>query len=254
MQVLHEVNSRAPREEPTDQRSPAVNTATEVLYLDRPTDRNRVLLKVIKVILRHGRRTLDTYAILDDGAERTMLLPAAAEKLGLQGTPESLALRTIRQDVQTLQGASVSFRVSPASQPKRSYHIKGAFTATRLGLGNHSYPVNGLQKRYKHLAGLPLQQFDNVSPLILIGADLPHLITPNKPVRLGPPGGPAAIRTRLGWTLQGPTGMVEQQSRPQQCLLTMTAPDKWPVKLIRDSHQRSHTHSDRSATPRCRQV
>lgn len=60
------------------------------------------MLKVIRVILHHGKRTLDTYATLDDGSERTMLLSAAAERLGLKGTPEDLALRTTRQDVQTI--------------------------------------------------------------------------------------------------------------------------------------------------------
>ncbi|KAJ8412238.1 hypothetical protein AAFF_G00145050 [Aldrovandia affinis] len=68
-------------------------TATEVLYLDRLIDCSRVLLKVVRVLLHHANCTVDTYAILDDGSERTMLLPAVARKLGLQGTPEDLALR-----------------------------------------------------------------------------------------------------------------------------------------------------------------
>ncbi|KAA8589768.1 hypothetical protein FQN60_013133, partial [Etheostoma spectabile] len=151
LQVLHDVNTRASKEEPTE-RSCLINTATGVLYLDRPTDCNRVLLKVIRVILYNGKHTLDTYAILDDGSERTMLLPAAAEKLGLKGESEDLTLRTIRQDVQTLHGASVSFRVSPVSQPKKRFRINRAFTAAHLGLADQSYPVASLQKRYKNLA------------------------------------------------------------------------------------------------------
>ncbi len=50
--------------------------------------------------------------------------------------------------------------------------------------------------------------------MVLIGSDCPHLITPIEPVRLGPPGGPAAVRTRLGWTLQGPAQEVNQQTFP----------------------------------------
>lgn len=52
----------------------------------------------------------------------------------------------------------------------------------------------------------------------MIGADHPHLITPIEPVRLGPPGGPAAINTRLGWTLQGPARILEEKLKSQQCL------------------------------------
>lgn len=76
-----------------------------MLYLDRPTEGCRVLLKVVKVCIHYGGRTLNTYTILDDGSERTMLLPDAAEKLGMQGPPEDLPLLTIRQEVQMLWGA-----------------------------------------------------------------------------------------------------------------------------------------------------
>lgn len=89
-----------------------------MLYLDRPTEGSRVLLKVVPVLLHHGGRTLDTYAVLDDESERTMLLPTAAQKLGLEGTPETLPLRTIKQDVQTLHGTCVSFAISPKTRSK----------------------------------------------------------------------------------------------------------------------------------------
>ena len=195
LSVLHKVNTRKPKETTKTENCP-VSPTTEVLYLDKPSSSDRVLLKVVRVTLTHGERSLDTYAILDDGSERTMLLPAAVRKLGLQGRPEDMALRTIRHDVQTLHVASVSFHVCPAFT-NRSYIINEAFTAARRGLADHTYPIDSLQKRYKHLSGLPLQQFVGARPLLLIGADHPHLITPVEPVRLGPPGGPAAVRTRL---------------------------------------------------------
>ncbi len=227
LQILHEVNAKASKEG-ICMLSSAVGTA----YLNRPTDCSRVLLKVVKVRLQYCERALETYAVLDDGSERTILLCEAANKLGLRGIPEELALRTIRQETKVLQGASVSFSVSPASQPKQNYHISGAFTAQNLGLADHSYPLVTLQKRYKYLSGLPLEPFDRVSPLLLIGADQPHLITPVEPVRLGPPGGPAAIRTRLGWTLQGPTRDLPQLSRSQNCYLTSVNPET--VELLRN--------------------
>lgn len=208
LKILHEVNKRG-TSEPPKERTCLASTNAEVLYLDRPSDSTGVLLKVIKVLLSHHHRTLETYAVLDDGSERTMLLPEAAKQLGLEGTPEDLSLWTIRQDVQTLRGACVSFCISPAARPKRSFSVTRAFTAQRLSLAEHSYPITSLQKKYKHLAGLPLQQFDRVKPLILIGADHPHMLAPVEPVRLGLPGGPAAIRTQLGWTLQGPTRLVQ---------------------------------------------
>ena len=223
---MHEVNVKPPKEPATtpEMGSHGTRPATEVLYLDRPTEGSRVFLKVVKVCLHHGDRTLNTYAVLDDGSERTMLLPDAAEKLGVQGTLENLPLRTIRQDVQTLHGASVSFSISSPARSKTQFKITGAFTAARIGLVSHTYPIEQLRRNYKHLIGLPIRTLTNVKPLLLIGSDHPHLITPVEPVRLGPPGRPAAVRTRLGWTLQGPASVVCHLAQPPQCLLTTVAP------------------------------
>ncbi|XP_076856690.1 uncharacterized protein LOC143510810 [Brachyhypopomus gauderio] len=222
LQVLHEVNARSLKgpAKLAAMEKPSESSTTEVLYLDRPTAGSRVLLKVVRILIHHGNQTLDTFAVLDDGSERTMLLPAATDRLSLQGAPEDLSLRTIRQDVQTLHGASVSFSISSPANPKRKYRITGAFTAARIDLADHTYPMEQLQRKYKHLVGLPIQPFKTVRPLLLIGSDHPHLITPMEPVRLGPPGGPAAVRTRLGWVLQGPASMVHQTACPHQCLVT----------------------------------
>lgn len=189
-----------------------------MLYLDRRSGCNQVLLKISRVLLRNGEHSLETYAVLDDGSERTILLPAATQSLKLTGQPEQLALRTVRQDIRVLHGTAVSFTISPVDQPQRSFKIKGAFTADPLSLAEHTYSVEALQRKYRHLRGLPLPKMDKVRPLLLIGSDYPQLITPVAPVRLGRPGGPAAVKTRLGWTLQGPIKHFPHQSAAQQRL------------------------------------
>lgn len=181
-----------------------------------------MLLKITKVILRFGEHTVETYAILDDGSERTTLLQAAAKQLGLRGTPEELALRTERQGIRVIHGSAVSFTISPASKPHIRFKIKGAFTADELALAEHTRSVSTLQRKYRHLRGLPLHSLERVRPLLLIGSDYTELITPIEPVRLGPPGGPAAVNTKLGWTLQGPIKYVKGCRSLSQCLLTYT--------------------------------
>lgn len=231
LEILHDVNAGNVRPVtpaknsagPMETTKPASSTA-ETLYVDRPTGSCKVLLKMSRVILRNGDNSLDTYALLDDGSERTILLDEAAQQLGLQGTPEELSLRTVRQDVRVIQGAMVSFSVSPANQPSKTFHIQRAFTAKELGLAPHTYPVAALKRSYRHLKNLPLQPLDCAQPLLLIGSDHPHLIIPTEPVRLGPPGGPAAVKTRLGWSLQGPSKLLKHSLTPQQCLLTSIVP------------------------------
>ncbi|XP_073718037.1 uncharacterized protein [Misgurnus anguillicaudatus] len=216
--VLHDVNEQV---KPPQQST--VNSSA-VLYVDRLTSSSKVLLKVIKVLIRNGNRTIEAYAVLDDGSERTIILHDAVEQLGLVGEPEDLVLRTVRQDTQVIHGAAVTFTVSPTVNPNKAYKIRNAFTAKVLGLAEHTHPVSILQRKFKHLAELPLEQLDKVHPVLLIGSDCPHLITPIQPVKLGPPGGPAAVRTRLGWTLQGPTQELSSHLSPEQCFFTSLRP------------------------------
>lgn len=188
-------------------------------YLDPDLRSSCVLLKMVKVMLYNGQKKLETYAILDDGSERKIILQKAAQELQLNGQDESLALRTIRQDLKTVSENSVSFSISSATRPQKRFRIHGAFTAAELGLSKHPHPVEALQKTYRHLRGLPLHSFSQAQPLLLIGSDYPHLLTPIEPVHLGPTGGPAALQTRLGWTLQGPAKVLLHQSSTPQCLL-----------------------------------
>lgn len=51
---------------------------------------------------------------------------------------EALPLRTVRQDIQVLQGQTVSFHLSSATLPNTSFKINGAFTAGRLCLAQHT--------------------------------------------------------------------------------------------------------------------
>lgn len=80
------------------------------------------MLKVVPV-KRNETKTLDTHTVLDDGSEKTIIHPAAAQRLGLLQEEELLPLRTIKLDVVKLRGASVSFKVSAAGTPQVERHI-----------------------------------------------------------------------------------------------------------------------------------
>lgn len=153
---------------------------------------------MVKVLMHNAEYSLEAYALLDDGSARTILLSSAVQYLQLPKEPETLSLRTVRHEVIHLKGASVSFEISPADNPRHRYKIDHAFTADDLGLSEHSYPVKVLMKKYRHLQGLPIPAIDKVRPVLLIGSDFPHLLIPTKPVCLGPSGGPVAICTPLG--------------------------------------------------------
>lgn len=109
LDVLHEVNANADGmskgNNQTSEKGP-VSPASQTLYLDWPTSGKQVLLKLSRVIIRNGDKSLETYAVLDDGSEHTILLNEAARRLDLQGEIEDLGVHTIH-------GRSVSFSIAP---------------------------------------------------------------------------------------------------------------------------------------------
>ncbi|KAI2656414.1 Aspartyl/glutamyl-tRNA(Asn/Gln) amidotransferase subunit C [Labeo rohita] len=200
-----------------------VSLPSTQIYLDRPNRTPRVMLKVVKVLLHNGPRTMEAHAVLDDGSERTLVLSPVVQQLKLTCTPELLHLQTVRQCHTELEGSSVSFEVSSVTKPTKRFTVPSAFTATGLSLAEHNYPVAALQRAYRHLRDLPLPPVDRVKPLLLIGSDMPHLLMPIQPVCRGPEGGPIAIRTQLGWSLQGPMSPKQPSRCYQQCLHITTA-------------------------------
>ncbi|KAI3371288.1 hypothetical protein L3Q82_023902 [Scortum barcoo] len=106
LEIPHNVNSASS----VRPEMPAPVTVQPASYCLDPSWRSScVLLKMVKVFLYNGKRRIETYAILDDGSERTILLHNAAQQLGLQGQCEELALRTICQDTRTVPVRTIFF-------------------------------------------------------------------------------------------------------------------------------------------------
>lgn len=207
----------------TSKAVPTVSSSATKVYLDRPNRAQRVMLKVVKILIHHGKQAVEAHAILDDGSERTIVLAPVLQTLKLSGTPETLPIQTIHQNVKQLEGLTVSFEVSPLSKPNEKYLVSNAFSADGLSFAEHNYPVAALQRAHRHLRGLPLLPVDHAQPLLLIGSDMCHLITPIQPIVQDTPNGPIAVCTRLGWCLQGPMTPVQSPRGPAQCLHITTA-------------------------------
>lgn len=76
----------------TKQKVYKVSLLPTKVYLDRPNRSQRVMLKVVKVLLHNGNRKMETYAVLDDGSERSIVLAQVVQQLNLVWHPETLPL------------------------------------------------------------------------------------------------------------------------------------------------------------------
>lgn len=71
------------------------------VYLTPSIASSKVLLKVVPVLLQNDSKSMETFAVLDDGAQRTMILPTAVQQLQLNGECETLALPLCVQTLST---------------------------------------------------------------------------------------------------------------------------------------------------------
>ena len=231
LRVLHPVANQEPSSEPS--------CSSSTVYFSHLNSPDHVLLKVVPVLLWNNDISLSTYAVLDDGSARSMILPAAVQHLQLKGKAEILALHTIKPDLTQIAGKSVQFEISPLLKPTVRYPIHRAFTAEEINLPDQTYAVQPLKQHYPHLRDIPLQTFRCAQPLVLLGSDNSHLIGPMEPMRRGTQGGPIAVRTALGWTLQGHEGLPEpnsptphvQMPPPVRLASSVTASPALPVPL-----------------------
>ena len=149
---------------------------------------------------------MDTYGVLDECAERTMIVPWAVESLNIPGREESLRVETVMGNMDWT-GKCVNFSVSPRGEPDQQFEITCAFTAYNLQLSEYNVSAERLKAKWPHLRDIPLFSAHKVKPVVLIGAD--HLeLTLSSEVRTGPKTRtPVAVSTVFGWTVQGQQGL-----------------------------------------------
>ncbi len=183
--LLHDALT-APKDSPavqcdTDNVSTAIKSLCSVS--DKPAE---VSLPIVPVIVRGSGQDkyLRTYALLDSGSSNTFCSTEVVSKLGLKGKDTRLTLETVNQE-SDVNVSELSLVVSGAGIPKRK---RKSITLSRVyALG--SFP----RLRKSPVSEGQLQQWRYVSDLGLA-----------LDIRKGNPQEPFAVRTVLGWTLNGP--------------------------------------------------
>ena len=189
-------------------------------------NQSTVALKIVPVTLHGPKGRCDTYAVLDDGSQRTLLSADVVETLGLHGTTERLAIATYEGAQRIHEGLSVNVDVSPADNPNERFTLHEAFAVHRLALPSQRLNVAKISDSWTHLNGLPMVANDAArTPQVLIGSDHADLIIADE-VRRGPKDALIAVHTALGWLLQGKIPATSDDggtpTQTSSCLFTST--------------------------------
>ncbi|XP_055622227.1 uncharacterized protein LOC129765816 [Toxorhynchites rutilus septentrionalis] len=160
------------------------------------------LFRLIPVTL-HGKNVqVSTYAFLDDGSELTLVDKDLAKKLNANGELQPLCMQwtsgvtRAEPDSQILQ-----LRISGRGKAKE-FALKDVHTVSSLKLPTQTMVYSELQERFQHLQGLAIEDYQRVTPQLLIGLDNTRLCASLK-IKEGKSGEPVAAKTRLGWMIYG---------------------------------------------------
>ncbi|XP_062712096.1 uncharacterized protein LOC134289727 [Aedes albopictus] len=189
--------SNEPRPGPSTEKSTETNAATNHHFTGKST-----LFRIIPVTLYGNNRSVTEFAFLDDGSEKTLVDEDVVKKLGVVGEPQALCLQWT-SNVKRTEPNSQRLTLEIAGNNGAGRHtLKDVRTVSKLELPRQSLCYADLSASYPYLEGLPIEDYMNVLPRILIGNDNAH-VTSTLKIRDGRPGEPIAAKSRLGWTVYG---------------------------------------------------
>ena len=129
------------------------------------------LLQVIAVNISNKNHTVTVNALLDSGADSTIIDKEVATALGLQGINCQLNLSSAISATKTLPSKLVSFLLSSSSHPN-PIKLSNVWVVDDLNIPFSKVSFNITKKRLPHIQDLPLSTTGNKISLY-IRADMP---------------------------------------------------------------------------------
>ncbi|XP_065080970.1 uncharacterized protein LOC135703620 [Ochlerotatus camptorhynchus] len=180
---------------------PQANSNCNVHTIQR---QQSVIFRMIPVTLYNGNYAVDTIAFLDEGSSYTLIEKSLATILQAKGVVQPLRV-TWTAGVTRLEKDSrrVELCISALGSLHR-FRIMAAHTVESLKLPQQTVAMSEVINEHPHLRGIPVSDFRRGVPQILIGLKDIHLYAPIES-RIGRPDEPIAVKSKLGWTIYGPT-------------------------------------------------
>ncbi|KAL7849609.1 hypothetical protein SRHO_G00212320 [Serrasalmus rhombeus] len=163
----------------------------------------RLSLPLYQLSSKKSQRTVETYAFLDQGSSASFCTVGLLDKLNLAGRKTKILLRTMGQE--KVVDSFIVTELEVAGLGSDVYcEMPDLFTQHRMPVNVCNIPKQQDLDDWPHLKHVYLPEIE-VHVELLIGMNMPRALEPLEVVRsVG--DGPFAIKTVLGWTVNGPLG------------------------------------------------
>ncbi|XP_011669772.2 uncharacterized protein LOC100889397 [Strongylocentrotus purpuratus] len=165
----------------------------------------RVALPIIPVTVSaaDGGESIETLALLDPGSTNSFCLQELIDELQTKGKKKVIQVSTLESPKRAMECEAVKLRVKGSTADKM---IEAEFlTRPSLNISTANMAREEDISKYQHLCGIDLPVTGKNQVTILIGQDVPEALMPLE-IKAGKPGEVYAVKTILGWTLNGPLG------------------------------------------------
>ena len=171
-----------------------------------------IYLCVVPVTVTYGRKSVNTYAFLDQGSTRSFCDLKLVELLGASGSNDEVILQTLNGS-KRYQGLVLSFSVASLGETQQ-FSICNVLSIPNIPVSSNPVPVKEDLRQFAHLRGIDFPQPPDANVILLIGADSPEMLCVSE-ARKGFRGQPIAIKIPLGWSLLGPSLSLEASQNCQ---------------------------------------
>uniref|UniRef100_A0A5S6R2K9 Peptidase A2 domain-containing protein n=1 Tax=Trichuris muris TaxID=70415 RepID=A0A5S6R2K9_TRIMR len=198
---------------PANNAQELVSTSVQSAAVTGRSSKFQVLCAVVPVRVTFGAATCHTFALLDSGAEVSVMSESLSKKLKMVGRRRALNIRTISGVVQVT--AVESQCAISAQDGSTSFEVDPVIVVPKLDLAYRSASCKALKSKWTHLADLPLHDVTEQDVELLIGMNVP-LAHRHYDMRIPRTGssGPVGLRTPFGWTVVGRIPTVEECMEP----------------------------------------
>lgn len=182
---------------------PAAETSASVFCGNRRGDTGTSVCMPVVPVIVNGKQTI--LALLDTASNTTFCTRRLIDSLGLKGLKTEYSLNTVGQEEVMRNTVMVNFDVKSVSN-EQTMSFRNVYALDKIPVDN---PIVNLSN-FSHLADLPVISNGEVD--LLIGQDHAEALMPLE-VRKGDAKEIFAVRTLLGWSLNGPLASLSSVSK-----------------------------------------
>jgi hypothetical protein len=175
---------------------------------------NKGAMAVVPIIVRSRSRSIPTYAFLDSGSSSSFISEELKEALNVTGKPTTMLLSTMSAKDQNVRTSLISDLELTNMEETAVISMPSVYTVGEIPVSEDEIPRQEDIDKWQYLKEVNIPTL-SAKVGILIGNNVPKAMEPWQ-VLNSQGDGPYAVKTLLGWAINGPLkgGQVSNLDEP----------------------------------------